>query len=177
MGLSELVGTTLWLLVVAFTLGGTDIVNTVASEDHAWGNSIVPALAVLTLLTVLVNTDLWLWSGDNMSGWDSVCGCCVSGWSMASGSWNLSGLNVAASSSLAALVLLGNNLSVTSWACDLMELEALGGVALTVVLVATAFGINSLALQVLVALTCWLGNLWADNMLALFAVLLWCAAN
>ena len=112
-----------------------------------------------------------------MSGWDSVCSGCVSAWSMTSGSWNCSGLNVAASSSLAALVLLSDDLSVTSWACDLMELETLGGIALTVVLVATAFGINSLALQVLVALTCWLSNLWADDMLALLAVLLWCAAN
>ena len=96
---------------------------------------------------------------------------------MASGSWNLSGLNVAASSSLATSVLLGDNTCVTSWALDLAELEALVGVALAVELVATALDINSLALQVLVALTCWLGNLWADDMFALLAVLVWCAAD
>jgi hypothetical protein len=86
-------------------------------------------------------------------------------------------LNVAASGCLAAIVLLGDNTSVTGWASDLAELETLVGVALTVVLVAAALWIKPLALQVLVALTSWLLNIWADNELTLVAMLVWCAAN
>ena len=136
----------------------------------------VPALTVFTLLTILVNTDLHLSCGNNMSDWCSVSGCSVDAWCLG-GSVLGGSLDVAASGCLAAIVLLGDNTSVTGWASDLTELETLVGVALTVELVAAALSINSLALQVLVALTCWLGNLWADDMLALLAVLLWCAAN
>lgn len=137
----------------------------------------VPALTVLTLLTILINTDLHLSCGNNMSDWCSVSGCSVGAWCGLGGSALGGSLDVAASGCLAAIVLLGDNTSVTGWASDLTELETLVGVALTVELVAAALSINSLALQVLVALTSWLLDFWADNMLALLAVLVWCAAN
>lgn len=136
----------------------------------------VPALTVFTLLTILVNTDLHLSCGNNMSDWCSVSGCSVDAWCLG-GSALGGSLDVAASGCLAAIVLLGDNTSVTGWASDLTELETLVSVALTVVLVAAALSINSLALQVLVALASWLLDIWADNELTTVAVLVWCAAN
>lgn len=136
----------------------------------------VPALTVLTLLTILVNTDLHLSCGNNMSDWCSVSGSSVGAWCL-DGSALGGSLDVAASGCLAAIVLLGDNTSVTGWASDLTELETLGGVALTEVLEATFLSIDILALQVLVALASWLLDLWADNELTTVAVLVWCAAN
>ena len=136
----------------------------------------VPALTVFTLLTILVNTDLHLSCGNNMSDWCSVSGCSVDAWCLG-GSALGGSLDVAAPGCLAAIVLLGDNTSVTGWASDLTELETLVSVALTVVLVAAALSINSLALQVLVALASWLLDIWADNELTTVAVLVWCAAN
>ena len=65
----------------------------------------------------------------------------------------------------------------TWWACALAKIVALVLVAFAVVLVAAALWIKPLALQVLVALTSWLLNIWADNELTLVAMLVWCAAN
>jgi len=72
MGDKDFVNTTGWLFVTAVSLGGSDIVNSVANEDHAWSISVIPAFTVFSFFTFLVNADLDFSDWSDGVKWSSV---------------------------------------------------------------------------------------------------------
>jgi hypothetical protein len=174
MGDHDFVDTASWLFVSAVSLGGSNIVNTVADKDHTWSVSVIPAFTIFSFLTFLVNAYLAFSDWSHGMDWCCVrsgrvcdcCRCCC-----------CSCFNVTASSSFTTGSLVSGNSSVSFWASDVTKLVTLVDVTFTVRFVAAALSINSSGQAVFIDFTDWCGYIWTDDQFAFVTMFFWCAVD